>query len=417
MRRSTKKAAEGPSEKERVGELHAAIMMICQEKKISPDVLYDAIENSLRTACKSHFGKEDNISVEINRETSEFHVYAVKTVVGSPEEVEDPMLQITQDQAVQLHLNSEIGAEVRVDINSRDFGRIATANAKNIITQKIREEEKNAVINYFSEMKNRAVTGIVGRRFGRNISINLGRADGVLPEKEQIPGEVLNPEDHIKVYITEVQNNSRGPRIQVSRSSRELVRCLFETEVAEIAQGIVTIESIAREAGSRTKIAVWSNDPDVDAVGACVGVNGSRVNAIVRELCKDGREKIDIVNWDDNPGELIKNALSPAKITAVFADPEERSAKVVVPDYQLSLAIGKEGQNARLAAKLTGYRIDIKNETQAKDAVGFRYEDYEDYDEYDEYEEEAYTGEDGAPADEIYEDSYEEEAYSEEETE
>ena len=403
MRRGTKKAGtEGISEKERVGELHAAIMMICEEKKISPDILYDAIENSLRTACKNHFGKEDNIGVEINRETSEYRVYAEKTVVGSPEEVEDPMLQITQDEAVQLHLTSEIGAVVQVDINSRDFGRIATANAKNIITQKIREEEKNAVINYFSEMKNTAVTGIVGRRLGRNLSINLGRADGILPDKEQIPGEVLEADDHVKVYIMEVQNNSRGPRILVSRRCKELVQSLFETEVAEIQQGIVTIESIAREPGSRTKIAVWSNDPDVDAVGACVGLNGSRVNAIVRELSKDGREKIDIVNWDENPGELIKNALSPAKITAVFADPEERSAKVVVPDYQLSLAIGKEGQNARLAAKLTGYRIDIKNETQAKDAVGFRYEDYLDYDEYDgeEYEEEYEEG--------AYEEDYEE---------
>ena len=241
---------------------------------------------------------------------------------------------------------------------------------------------------------------------GKNISINLGKADAMLNESEQVRGEVFRPTERIKVYILEVKNTPKGPRINVSRTHPELVKRLFESEVTEIKDGTVEIRSIAREAGSRTKIAVWSNNPNVDAVGACVGMNGARVNAIVDEL---RGEKIDIVNWDDNPGNLIQNALSPAKIVAVFADPDEKTAKVVVPDYQLSLAIGKEGQNARLAARLTGYKIDIKSETQAKDAPGFRYEDYmeEDYGEYEEYEGSEDGGYDAA-------DTYEEpEAYGE----
>ena len=208
------------------------------------------------------------------------------------------------------------------------------------------------------------MTGVVQRYVGKNISINLGKADAMLTENEQVKGEVFKPTERIKVYIVEVKNTPKGPRINVSRTHPELVKRLFESEVTEIKDGTVEIKSIAREAGSRTKIAVWSNNPNVDAVGACVGMNGARVN--------------DIVNWDENPGNLIQNALSPAKIVAVFADPDEKTAKVVVPDYQLSLAIGKEGQNARLAARLTGYKIDIKSETQAKDAPGFRYEDYVD---------------------------------------
>ena len=230
---------------------------------------------------------------------------------------------------------------------------------------------------------------MVQRFIGKNISINLGKADAMLLESEQVKGEVFRPNDRIKVYVVEVKSTPKGPRINVSRTHPELVKRLFEAEVTEIRDGIVEIKSIAREAGSRTKIAVWSNNPNVDPVGACVGINGARVNAIVDEL---NGEKIDIVNWDENPGLLIQNALSPAKIVAVFADPDEKTAKVVVPDYQLSLAIGKEGQNARLAARLTGYKIDIKSETQAKDTPGFRYEDYLDED-YDEEYDEEYDGE------------------------
>ena len=373
-------------------ELLLALEMIEKEKNISKEVLLEAIENSLLTACKNHFGKADNIKVTINPDTCDFSVVAEKEVV---ETVEDPLTQICVEEAKLKNPRYIPGDIVPVAIQSKEFGRIATQNAKNVILQKIREEERSVIYNQYFEKEKDVVTGVVQRYLGRNISINLGKADAILNESEQVRGEVFKPTERIKVYILEVKNTPKGPRILVSRTHPELVKRLFEAEVTEIRDGTVEIRSIAREAGSRTKMAVWSNNPNVDAVGACVGVNGSRVNAIVDEL---RGEKIDIVNWDENPGNLIQNALSPAKIVAVFADPEERTAKVVVPDYQLSLAIGKEGQNARLAARLTGYKIDIKSETQAKDAPGFRYEDYLDYDDddYDEYDEEEYGEEEYA---------------------
>ena len=367
-------------------ELMEALDALEKEKNISKESLFDAIENSLVTACKNNFGKADNVTVEVDRETCDFKLYAEKTVVETEDDVMDPMIEVSLDEAHKVDKKAQIDDVVKIPINSKNFGRIATQNAKNVILQKIREEERGAVYNEYYTKEHDIVTGVVQRYIGRNISINLGRADAVLNENEQVKGEVYKPTDRIKVYILEVKNGNKGPRILVSRTHPDLVKRLFEQEVTEIKDGTVEIRSIAREAGSRTKIAVWSNNPNVDAVGACVGVNGSRVNLIVDEL---RGEKIDVVNWDDNPGNLIQNALSPAKNVAVFADPDEKSAKVVVPDYQLSLAIGKEGQNARLAARLTGYKIDIKSETQAKDAPGFRYEDYvdddvEDGEEYDE---------------------------------
>lgn len=368
-------------------ELMEALDMLEKEKEISKETLFDAIENSLLTACKNHFGKADNIKVEIDRETCDFLCYAEKEVV---EEVEDDCMQISLEDAKEVSHKAQLGDVLHVEIKSKEFGRIATQNAKNVILQKIREEERSVIYNQYYEKEKDVVTGIVQRYVGRNISINLGKTDAVLNESEQVRGEDFRPTERIKVYILEVKNTPKGPRILVSRTHPELVKRLFETEVTEIKDGTVEIMSIAREAGSRTKIAVRSNNPNVDAVGACVGLNGARVNSIVEEL---RGEKIDIINWDDNPGNLIQNALSPAKIVAVFADPDEKTAKVVVPDYQLSLAIGKEGQNARLAARLTGYKIDIKSETQAKDAPGFRYEDYE-YDD-EEYDEEGYNEEYG----------------------
>lgn len=364
-------------------ELMEALDILEKEKEISKETLFEAIENSLVTACKNHFGKADNIKVEINRETCDFLCYAEKEVVETPEEVEDDCLQISLADAREIFSEAQVGETVHVEIKSKEFGRIATMNAKNVILQKIREEERSVIYNQYYEKEKDVVTGVVQRYIGRNISINLGKADAMLSESEQVKGEMFKPTERIKVYILEVKNTPKGPRINVSRTHPELVKRLFESEVMEIKDGTVEIKSIAREAGSRTKLAVWSHNPNVDAVGACVGLNGARVNAIVEEL---RGEKIDIVNWDENPGNLIQNALSPAKIVAVFADPDEKTAKVVVPDYQLSLAIGKEGQNARLAARLTGYKIDIKSETQAKDAPGFRYEDY--MDEFDEYDEE-----------------------------
>ncbi|MBQ6806882.1 MAG: transcription termination/antitermination protein NusA [Lachnospiraceae bacterium] len=380
-------------------ELMEALDILEKEKEISKETLFEAIENSLMTACKNHFGKADNIKVEIDRDTCDFLCYAEKEVVESVDDVEDECLQITLEDAQKLSKKAKLGDMLHVEIKSKEFGRIATQNAKNVILQKIREEERSVIYNQYFEKEKDVVTGIVQRYVGRNISINLGKTDAILNESEQVKGESFKPTERIKVYILEVKNTPKGPRILVSRTHPELVKRLFETEVTEIKDGTVEIMSIAREAGSRTKMAVRSNNPNVDAVGACVGLNGARVNSIVDEL---RGEKIDIINWDDNPGNLIQNALSPAKIVAVFADPDEKTAKVVVPDYQLSLAIGKEGQNARLAARLTGYKIDIKSETQAKDAPGFRYEDYvydeEDYDdeEYVEDYDEAYEGEEVA---------------------
>ncbi|WP_026525018.1 transcription termination factor NusA [Butyrivibrio sp. MB2005] len=362
-------------------ELMDALDLLEKEKNISRDSLFDAIENSLMTACRNNYQRAENIKVEIDRDTCEFRCFSDKEVVEFPDDVMDPQNMICMDEALKYVDKCEIGDMVTVPINSKDFGRIATQNAKNVILQKIREEERGAIYNEYFEHEHDIVTGVVQRFIGKNISINLGRADAMLSENEQVKSEHYRPTERIKVYILEVRNGNKGPRILVSRTHPDLVKKLFEQEVAEIQDGTVEIKSIAREAGSRTKIAVYSNNPNVDAVGACVGVNGNRVNLIVDEL---NGEKIDIVNWDDNPGNLIQNALSPAKIVAVFADPDEKSAKVVVPDHMLSLAIGKEGQNARLAARLTGYKIDIKSETQAKDAVGFRIEDYMDDEEDDE---------------------------------
>ena len=365
-------------------ELMEALDTLEKEKNISKETLLEAIEQSLIQACKNHFGKADNVHVSIDRDTCDFSVYADRTVV---EYVEDPVEEVSLEDARKINANAEIGDVVKVQIHSDKFGRIATQNAKNVILQKIREEERKVLYDQYYGIEKEVVTGIVQRVMGRNVSINLGKADAVLSENEQVKGETFQPTEHIKVYILEVKDTPKGPRILVSRTHPGLVKRLFESEVAEVKDGTVEIKSIAREAGSRTKIAVWSNDPDVDPVGACVGVNGSRVGAFVNEL---RGEKIDIINWDENPAILIENALSPAKVIAVMADPDEKTALVVVPDYQLSLAIGKEGQNARLAARLTGFKIDIKSETQAKESGDFydydEDEDEEYYDE-DEYEE------------------------------
>jgi N utilization substance protein A len=398
-------------------ELLEALNILEKEKNISKDTLLEAIETSLVTACKNHFGKSDNIKVDMNPETCEYHVFQGKTVV---EEVEDPIMEISLANAKMINSRYELGDMVNIEIKSKEFGRIATQNAKNVILQKIREEERKILCDEYYSKEKDIVTGIVQRYMGKNVSINLGKVDAVLTENEQVKKEVFQPTERVKVYILEVKSTSKGPKILVSRTHPELVKRLFESEVTEVKSGIVEIKSIAREAGNRTKIAVHSNDPNVDAVGACVGMNGARVNAIVNEL---HGEKIDIITWNDNPAMLIENALSPAKVISVIADAEEKSAKVVVPDYQLSLAIGKEGQNARLAARLTGFKIDIKSETQAREAGDFldyenEYEDADEYDEYSEYEEDPYgESDDGNYEEDSYgesdKDSYEEDAYKE----
>ena len=369
-------------------ELLEALTILEQEKNISKETLLLAIQDSLVTACKNHFGSSDNVEVLIDPNTCEYKVFQKKTVV---EAVENPVEEISLVNAKMIDSKYEEGDIVNIEVISKDFGRIATQNAKNVILQKIREEERKVLFDEYYSKEKDIVTGIVQRYVGRNVSINLGKVDAMLTENEQVKGEIFKPTERIKLYILEVKSTSKGPKILVSRTHPELVKRLFESEVSEVREGIVEIKAIAREAGSRTKIAVWSNEEDVDPVGACVGMNGARVNAIVNEL---RGEKIDIITWNENPAMLIENALSPAKVISVIADADEKSAKVVVPDYQLSLAIGKEGQNARLAARLTGFKIDIKSETQARESGDF-FDYEEDYEEeyYNEeyYDEEGYT--------------------------
>ena len=343
-------------------ELMEALEAVEREHNISKDVLLDAIENSLITACRNNYGRADNIRVEMNRETGDFAVIAEKEVV---ETVEDSMLQISEAEARMRDPKARIGDIVRLPIDSKKFGRIATQNAKNVILQKIREEERKALFQDWYCKEKDIVSGVVQRYVNHNYYIDLGKIDAVLTENEQVKTEKFRPTERIRLYVLEVKDTNRGPRITVSRTHPELVKRLFESEVAEVKDGTVEIRAIAREAGSRTKIAVSSNEPNVDPVGACVGINGARVNAVVQEL---RGEKIDIINWDDNPAFLIETALSPAKVILVAADEDAKEAEVIVPDHQLSLAIGKEGQNARLAARLTGYRIDIKSETEARES-------------------------------------------------
>ena len=342
-------------------ELMEAMTVLEKEYNISKDTLLEAIENSLLTACKNHFGKADNVKVIIDREGCDYSVYAEKEVV---ENVEDPVTQISLADARMKGAKFDLGDIVQIPIDSHDFGRIATQNAKNVILQKIREESRKSQLNEWQCREKEVVTGIVQRYIGRNVSVDLGKIDAILPESEQVKGEVFQRTERIKVYILEVKDNPKGPRISVSRTHPDLVRRLFEAEIAEVRDGTVEIRAIAREAGSRTKIAVSTTDPNVDPVGACVGLNGARVNAIVNEL---RGEKIDIINWDDNPAFLIENALSPAKVISVVADEDANESQFIVTDYLLSIAIFIVGQNARLAARLTTYKIDIKSETQARE--------------------------------------------------
>lgn len=352
-------------------ELMEALEVLEEEKGIKKEVVIAAIENSLMTACQKHFGRTDNIKVSVDGKTGEFKVVAEKTVV---ENVTDEQTEISLADAKMINAKYDIGDLVNIPIKSTEFSRIATSNAKSVIQQKIREEEKNLLYNVFYEKEKDLITGIVQKIHDKDIYINLGKVDAVLKEKEQVKTEHFKPTERIKLYIVEVRNESRGPKVVVSRTHPDLVKRLFESEVAEVKSGVVEIKSISREAGSRTKIAVWSNDKNVDPVGACVGINGARVNAIVQEL---RGEKIDIINWSEDPAILIENALSPAEVISVTVY-DDKTAEVVVPDEKLSLAIGREGQNARLAARLTGYKIDIKSESQVN-GHEFSYTD-EEYD-------------------------------------
>ena len=343
-----------------MSEIMDALAQIEKEKGIDQEVLMETIEKAIVDAYKKDKDSDVNMQVQMDRKTGEFSAFIEREVV---EDVINPATEISLEEAKMHDPRYEVGDVVRVEVQPKNFGRISAQNARNVIVQKIKEEERKSIFNHFQCKEKDVVTGVVQRYVGRNVCISLDdKTDAILTENEQIPGETFRPTDRVKLYIIEVKESNKGPKILVSRTHPELVKRLFEAEVAEVKDGTVEIKSIAREAGSRTKMAVWSNDPNVDPVGACVGMNGARVNAVVQEL---RGEKIDIINWDENPALLIENALSPAKVISVMADPDAKVASVIVPDYQLSLAIGKEGQNARLAARLTGYKIDIKSETQA----------------------------------------------------
>ncbi|MBE6081714.1 transcription termination/antitermination protein NusA [Acidilutibacter cellobiosedens] len=335
-----------------------ALEEIEKEKGISKDVIFDALEAALVSGYKKNFGSSQNVEVNIDREMGTVKVFAKKTV---KEVVEDSFLDISLDEAKRIDDKYQIGDIIMIEVTPKNFGRIAAQTAKQVVMQKIKEAEREVVFNEFAGRENEIVTGLIQRISKNIIYVDLGKTEGVLPPSEQIEGETYNQGDRLKLYILEVKKTTKGPQIILSRSHPGLVRRLFELEVPEIHDGIVDIYGISREAGSRTKIAVFSKDPDVDPVGACVGFKGSRVKAIVNEL---NGEKIDIIIWSKNVGEFISNSLSPSKVLKVEVNEKEKSALVIVPDYQLSLAIGKEGQNARLAAKLTNWKIDIKSEKQ-----------------------------------------------------
>lgn len=335
-----------------------ALQEIEKDKGISKDIIFDALEAALISGYKKNFGSSQNVEVLIDRVTGEVRVFAKKEV---SEDVYDVLLEISLEEAKEIDPSFELGDIVQIEITPRNFGRIAAQTSKQVVTQKIKEAEREIIYGEYIDRENEILTGIVQRAGSASTLIDLGKLEGSLSVTEQIPGESFKQGDRIKVFVVEVKKTSKGPQILLSRTHPGLVKRLFELEVPEIQDGTVEIFSISREAGSRTKIAVYSNDPEVDPVGACVGFKGNRVRAIVDEL---NGEKIDIIVWDKDPAVFIENSLSPSKVLKVSVNEDHKSALVVVPDYQLSLAIGKEGQNARLAAKLTGWKIDIKSETQ-----------------------------------------------------
>ncbi|NLX61748.1 MAG: transcription termination/antitermination protein NusA [Tissierellia bacterium] len=340
-----------------------ALEEIEKDKGIPKEVIFEALEAALISSYRKNFGTAQNVEVVVDRDTGNVKVYAKKTVV---EEVNNSLLEIGLEEAKKIDDKHELGDIVMVEITPRNFGRIAAQTAKQVVIQRIKDAERDVIYEEFVNRENEIITGLVQRISKNIVYIDLGKTEGILPPTEQIEGEVYNQGDRIKLYILEVKKTTKGPQIILSRAHPGLVKRLFELEVPEIHDGIVEIYAISREAGSRTKIAVYSKDPNVEPVGACVGIKGSRVKAIVDEL---NGEKIDIVVWSKNIEEFIANSLSPSSVIKVEADEKTKTALVVVPDYQLSLAIGKEGQNARLAAKLTNWKIDIKSESQYKEMM------------------------------------------------
>lgn len=329
-----------------------------REKSISKDLLIEAIESALVSAYKKNYGTSQNVRVNIDRETGDIDVFMRKDIV---EEAADPFVEVSVEEAKEIDPTYEIGDIIEYQVTPMDFGRIAAQTAKQVVVQRIRETERGMIYDDYINRQTEVVTGVIQRISNDKVFINMGRAEGILNVNEQIPGEKYRVNQRLKVYVMDVKKTTKGPQVFLSRTHPGLVKRLFELEVPEIQDGIVEIKSISREAGSRTKIAVCTYDENVDPVGACVGTRGNRVQAVVEEL---SGEKIDIITWSEEPGRLISSALSPAKVEMVLIDEEEKAATVVVPDFQLSLAIGKEGQNVRLAAKLCGWKIDIKSHSQ-----------------------------------------------------
>jgi len=340
-----------------------ALEEIEKSKGISKEIIFEALEAALISSYKKNFGTSQNVEVKVDRDTGKVSVYAKKKVVDI---AGDSLLEIDLEEARKIDEKYKIGDIATVEVTPRNFGRIAAQTAKQVVMQRIKDAERDVIYDEFINRENEIITGLVQRISKNNVYIDLGKTEGILPPSEQIQGEVYNQGDRLKLYILEVKKTTKGPQIILSRSHPGLVKRLFELEVPEIHEGIVEIYAISREAGSRTKVAVYSKDPNVEPVGACVGIKGSRVKAIVDEL---NGEKIDIVVWSKNIEEFIANSLSPSSVIHVEANEKTKSALVVVPDYQLSLAIGKEGQNARLAAKLTNWKIDIKSESQYKESL------------------------------------------------
>lgn len=349
-----------------------AIEELEAERGISKEMLFEAIESALVSAYKKNYGTNQNVSVDIDKITGDINVYMSMDVV---EEIEDENSQISLEEAQEIDPDYEVGDVVEYMVTPMDFGRIAAQTAKQVVVQRIREAERTMVFDDYVDRAGEVVTGIVQRDSNGTLFINIGKTEGILSLREQVPGEHFAVGDRIKVYIMDVKRTTKGPQVFLSRSHPGLVKGLFELEVPEIEEGIVEIKSIAREAGSRTKMAVYTEDDTIDPVGACVGARGARVQNVVDELYN---EKIDIITWSEDPATLISNVLSPAQVESVEVDEEEKIAKVVVPDHQLSLAIGKSGQNVRLAAKLCGWKIDIKSHTQAEEGPSEEIDEPED---------------------------------------
>ena len=355
-------AKKKTKEKDSGQEFLATLKELGREKGIDEEVIFEAIEAALSSAYRRNFGSE-HVHIMLSRETGEYHVYAIKEVV---EEIEDDVTEISLAQARTIHPDYSVGDKVEIEVTPANFGRIAAQTAKQVVVQRIREAERGIIYQEYMSRESDIITGEVQRAEGRNVILDLGKTEAVLTPSEQIPGETYRFGEKLKAYVVEVRRTNKGPQVVVSRTHPGLLKRLFELEVPEIQDGTVEIKFVAREPGSRSKIAVSSNDPNVDPVGSCVGHHGLRAQAVVDEL---GEEKVDIIKWNENSAKFIANALSPAKVVSVAVNEDEKISRVVVPDYQLSLAIGKEGQNARLAAKLTGWKIDIKSESQAENEI------------------------------------------------